>query len=78
MLSVFFCRAKKELHGNLAVAQTWSEFNALLDKNKVCAKDFLKSESSEVKTKIVFFDFHSFIFQQNSCFISDHPGAVLW
>jgi len=36
----FFCRAKKELHGNLAVAQTWSEFNALLDKNKVCAKDF--------------------------------------
>ncbi len=28
-------RAKKELDANLAVAHTWSEFNAMLDKQKV-------------------------------------------
>ena len=39
---VFFCfpfhRAKKDLDENMTVAQTWSEFNAMLDKNKVCAE----------------------------------------
>ena len=32
-----FFRAKKELHANMAVTHSWSEFNALLDKQKVCA-----------------------------------------
>ena len=32
-----FFRAKKELHANMAVTHSWSEFNALLDKQKVSA-----------------------------------------
>ena len=29
-------RAKKDQDANLAVAHTWSEFNTMLDKQKVC------------------------------------------
>ena len=36
-VNFLFFRAKKELHANMAVTQSWSEFNALLDKQKVCA-----------------------------------------
>lgn len=32
------CRAKKDLDANLAVAHTWSEFNSMLDKQKVCSR----------------------------------------
>ena len=33
---VFINRAKKDQDANLAVAHTWSEFNSMLDKQKVC------------------------------------------
>ena len=32
----FYNRAKEDLDANLAVAHTWTEFNAMLDKQKVC------------------------------------------
>lgn len=42
-------RAKRELQENMTVAQTWSEFNDMLDKNKVCIEIV---PSSEVKQKM--------------------------
>lgn len=42
-------RAKRELQENMTVAETWSEFNDMLDKNKVCIEIV---PSSEVKQKM--------------------------
>ena len=38
LICLSFHRAKKAQDENLSVVQTWSEFNAMLDKNKVCAE----------------------------------------
>ena len=36
-LSLSMRRAKNDLDANLAVAHTWSEFNSMLDKQRVCS-----------------------------------------